>query len=186
LHLDSCRAQVLKRVRKRTLLKMKIISHIHRRLWLPLLLCFIAAPLPGAQPMFDTARIEQITGLKGAYSQAENVFKLAVPRTDAQVKVDQWTLPPFMGLTSWAAFTPGRKKDFMVMGDLVLFADEVNPVMSVAFANGLDVAALHNHFFYGESKVYFMHVAGEGPVEKLAEAVRRALDRVRQIRAARP
>jgi len=74
----------------------------------------------------------------------------------------------------------------MIMGDLVLFQDEVNSVMSVAFANGLDVTALHNHFFYDEPKVYFMHIAGEGKAEKLAEAVRRVLDRVHDIRAAEP
>src|SRR5258706_11113154 len=95
-------------------------------------------------------------------------------------------MPPFMGLTSWAAFTPARKEQSMIMGDLVLFQDEVSQVMSVAFANGLDVTALHNHFFYDEPKVYFMHIAGEGPLEKLSEAVRRALDRVKEIRAAHP
>src|SRR5258706_3552381 len=95
-------------------------------------------------------------------------------------------MPPFMGLTSWAAFTPARKEQSMIMGDLVLFQDEVNPVMSVAFANGLDVTALHNHFFYDEPKVYFMHIAGEGKAEKLAEGLRRVLDRVREIRAAQP
>lgn len=72
----------------------------------------------------------------------------------------------------------------MVMGDMVLFQDEVNPVMSVAFANGLDVTALHNHFFYDEPKVYFMHIAGEGTTAQLAEAVHRVLGRVQEIRAA--
>src|SRR5262249_34865794 len=142
--------------------------------------------LPAAPAKFDTARIEEITGLKGAYSEAENVFKVSAPRTDVKVTVDRWAMPPFMGLTSWAAFAPGKKSGLMVMGDLVLFQDEVNQVMSVAFANGLDVTALHNHFFYDEPKVYFMHIAGEGELEKLAEAVRRALDRMKDIRAAHP
>jgi len=145
-----------------------------------------AGLLPGAPAKFDTKKIEQITGLKGAYSESENTFKISMPRTDVKVTVDQWAMPQFMGLTSWATFTPARKADFMVMGDLVLFQDEVNQVMSVAFANGLDVTALHNHFFYDEPKVFFMHIAGEGPLDKLAEAVRRALDRVKDIRAAHP
>src|SRR5882724_5188808 len=93
-------------------------------------------------------------------------------------------MPPCMGLTSWAAFTAGKGAEAMVMGDLVLFQDEVNPVMSAALENGLSVTALHNHFFFDEPKVYFMHIGGEGTVEKLASGVRKALDRVKEIRAA--
>src|SRR2546426_1180424 len=139
-----------------------------------------------AKAQIDAAVIEQITGAKGAYNDTEQVFKISVPRTDVAVTVDQWAMPPFMGLTSWAAFSAGQKKNIMVMGDLVLFQDEVNPVMSVAFANGLDVTALHNHFFYDEPKVHFMHIVGEGPLDKMAEAVQRALGRVKEIRAAHP
>ena len=72
-------------------------------------------------------------------------------------------MPPFMGLGSWAAFTPAsRTADAMVMGDTVLFEDEVNPAMSAALDNGLEVTALHNHFFFDEPKVYFMHIGGMG------------------------
>src|SRR6185369_14055689 len=74
----------------------------------------------------------------------------------------------------------------MVMGDLVLFQDEVNPVMSAALENGLDVTALHNHFFYDEPKVYFMHIGGEGSVENLATAVKKVWDKVKEVRAAHP
>jgi hypothetical protein len=72
------------------------------------------------------------------------------------------------------------------MGDLVLMQDEVNPVMSAALENGLAVTALHNHFFYVDPKVYFMHIGGEGALEKLATGVKRALDKVKEIRAATP
>jgi hypothetical protein len=92
-------------------------------------------------------------------------------------------MAPFMGLTSWATFTPGRKDNVMVMGDMVLFEDEVNPAMSAALDNGLEVTALHNHFFFDEPKVYFMHIGGEGPVDKLAEGVRAIFDKVKEIRA---
>jgi hypothetical protein len=80
--------------------------------------------------------------------------------------VGGWKMPPFMGLTSWAAFTPGKGAEAMVMGDIVLFQDEVNPVMSVALDSGLEVTALHNHFFFDDPKVYFMHIGGEGFLEK--------------------
>jgi len=103
----------------------------------------------------DSAKIESATGLKGTLNEAEGVFKVTAPRSDVKVAVDGWQMPPFMGLTSWAAFTEGKKAEAMVMGDLVLFQDEVNPVMSAAFEHGLAVTALHNHFFYDEPKVYF-------------------------------
>jgi len=134
----------------------------------------------------DTAKIEEVTGLKGTWFADEGVFKVASPRTDVDVSVDEWHMPPFMGLTSWAAFKEGRKDAAMVMGDLVLFQDEVNPVMSELLDSGLDVTALHNHFFFDEPKVYFMHIGGEGRVEDLARGVRRALDKVRAIRQGTP
>ena len=90
------------------------------------------------------------------------MFKVSKPRTDVKIRVDGWQMPPFMGLTSWAAFTPGHDGQTMMMGDTVLFEDEVNPAMSAALENGLDVTALHNHFFFDEPKVYFMHIGGMG------------------------
>src|SRR5439155_23662357 len=114
----------------------------------------------------------------------ENVFKLSAPRADVKVTVDEWAMPAFMGLTSWVAFTLGKTAEAMVMGDLVLFQDEVNPVMSAALDAGLRVTALHNHFFFDEPKVYFMHIGGEGTVQHLATGVRAALDQVKEIRTA--
>ena len=134
----------------------------------------------------DTGTVERVTGLKGSWNEKEAVFKVSQPRTDVKVMVDGWAMPPFMGLTSWAAFTQCKGAFAMVMGDLVLFQDEVNPVMSVLLENGLAVTALHNHFFYDEPKVYFMHIGSEGSAEKLATGVRQALDKVKEIRAALP
>ena len=108
------------------------------------------------------------------------------PRADIKVAVDGWTMPPFMGLTSWAAFQAGQAGKSMVMGDLVLFQDEVNPVLSELLDSGLEVTALHNHFFFDEPKVYFMHIGGEAPAEQLAKGVRRALDKVKEIRTKAP
>jgi hypothetical protein len=150
------------------------------------LLALLAGAGKSPATALDTNLIASLIGRPGAWNAAERVFKITAPRADVKVAVDGWAMPPFMGLTSWAAFTPGRRQPCMVMGDLVLFQDEVNPVMSVAFANGLDVTALHNHFFHDEPRVYFLHIAGEGEVAHLARAVRRALDRVQEIRAANP
>jgi hypothetical protein len=132
----------------------------------------------------DTAQIEAGTGLKGTFNEAEGVFKVTSPRGDVKVSVDGWQMPPFMGLTSWAAFTEGKKAPAMVMGDLVLLQDEVNPVMSAALNAGLEVTALHNHFFYDEPKIYFMHIGGEGDAAKLAAGVKAAFDAQKAVRAA--
>ena len=149
-------------------------------------LAFTALLLLQAHAALDGAKIEQITGLKGTLNEAEGVFKVASRRGDLPVSVDGWKIPPFMGLTSWAAFMPGKGAEAMVMGDIVLFQDEVNPVMSVALDSGLEVTALHNHFFFDDPKVYFMHIGGEGSLEKLTGAVKAALDKVKAIRSAQP
>src|ERR1700676_3876710 len=132
----------------------------------------------------DTAKIESITGLKGVLNEKENTLKVSKPRNDVAITVDQVRMAPFMGLTSWATFAPGMKDRVMFMGDMVLFEDEVNPVMSVALDRGLEVTALHNHFFFDEPKVYFMHIGGDALVDKLAAGVRAVFDKVKEIRAA--
>jgi hypothetical protein len=130
----------------------------------------------------NTARIDELTGLKGKMNEKEGVYKVTFPRNDVKVVVDGWTMPPFMGLGTWAAFTKGAHTEAIVMGDTVLFEDEVNSAMSAALDNGLSVTALHNHFFFDQPKVYFMHIDGEGTVDKLASAVRKTYDTVKPIR----
>lgn len=137
-----------------------------------------------AIPEAQRRRIDEITGAKGAYTEAEDVYRVSFPRTDVQVAVEGRRMHPFLGLTSWAAFTPHSATELMVMGDLVLFEDEVNPVMSAALENGLEVTALHNHFFFESPRVMFMHIGGSGPADKLASAVARAMATVKEIRKA--
>src|SRR5436190_1859524 len=142
----------------------------------------------GVRPLaaLDTAKIDNVTGLKGKFNEKEGVYKVTFPLDDVKVIVDGWTMPPFMGLGTWAAFTKGARTEAMVMGDTVLFEDEVNPVMSAALDNGLSVTALHNHFFFDRPKVYFMHIEGQGTVEQLATAVRKVYDKIKEIREANP
>ena len=99
------------------------------------------------------------------------------------MQVDGMPLKPFAGLGSWAAFKP-TALGAMVMGDSVVFQDEVSPAMDAALACCLEVTALHNHFFYDEPKVYFMHIGGEGDPEKLAAAVKKVWDAIKKVRAA--
>jgi hypothetical protein len=139
-----------------------------------------------AAAALDTAKIDTLTGLKGTWNEAEKVHKVSQPRNDLPITVDGWTMPPFMGLTSWAAFSEGGTSEVMVAGDLVLFEDEVNPVMSAALNSGLAVTALHNHFFFDQPRVYFMHIGGEGTVQQMASGVKAALAKQKEIRAAQP
>jgi Domain of Unknown Function (DUF1259) len=148
--------------------------------------CALAASGSAERKEFDTTSIEETMGLKGSYSEQENVFKVTKPRDDIVVEVDGWRMPPFMGLTSWAAFAPTSSGETMVMGDIVLLQDEVNPAMSAALDSRLEVTALHNHFFFDNPKVYFMHIGGRGQVSKLAMGVRKILDAAVAIRSANP
>ena len=151
-----------------------------------LIIALNCAAIAGALATLDTAKIDQITGLKGKFNEQEGVYRVSFPRSDVKVAVGGWTMPPFMGLGTWAAFTQGSHTEAMVMGDTVLFEDEVNSTMSIALENGLSVTALHNHFLFDHPKVYFMHIEGQGTVEQLATGVRKLYDKIKEIRAANP
>ncbi len=132
----------------------------------------------------DTARIEQLTGAKGKLDEKEGAFKVSVPRTDLAVTAAGVRLTPPLGLTSWASFQRAGERA-MVMGDLVLLEDQVNPVMSAALDNGLEVTALHNHFLGDTPKVMFMHIGGAGDEAALAAAVGKVFARIRETSGGR-
>jgi hypothetical protein len=144
----------------------------------------VSATATLAQPSgLDPAIIQQATGMKPSFNQAENVYKISRPRENL-AKVDGWSIPPFLGTSSYAAFTAvGKDGQAMVMGDNVLYEDEVGPAMSAALENGLEVTALHNHFFFEQPRIYFMHIAGIGDASKLAAAVKKVLDAPDSVRA---
>jgi hypothetical protein len=146
-----------------------------------ILLSLGGARLCTAEP-WDIARIEQLTGVKGKLDEKSGVFKVSAPRSDLHVIAAGVKLNPSMGLTSWAAFQ--RAGDHtMVMGDLVLLEDQVNPVMSTALQNGLEVTALHNHFFWDTPKVMFMHIGGSGDTDALAGAVGKVFAKIQETSA---
>lgn len=111
----------------------------------------------------------------------DGVVRIGWPRGDVPVKVDGMPLKPFAGLGSWAAFHKAPH-GAMVMGDTVVFEDEVTPAMDAAFAADLEVTGLHNHFFFDEPKVYFMHIGGQGDPEKLAAGVKSVWDAIKKVR----
>jgi hypothetical protein len=139
----------------------------------------LTAMLPPPAAALDTAKIEELTRAKGKLDEKEGAFKVSVPRSDLAVTVAGMRLTPPMGLTSWAAFKPAGAHA-MVMGDLVLLEDQVNPVMSTALDNGLQVTALHNHFFWDTPKVMFMHIGGMGDEGVLAAAVGNVFAKIQQ------
>ncbi|HWT81207.1 MAG TPA: DUF1259 domain-containing protein [Candidatus Methylomirabilis sp.] len=140
----------------------------------------MAAPTQTAtSKTLDTATIERLTGMKGQYKAEEGVFKVDAPRADLAVTVAGVKMIPPMGLTSYAAFMPAGDR-VMVMGDTVLLEDQVNPVMDAALANGLEVTALHNHFFWDTPKVMFMHIGGMGNLETLASAVGKVFAKIKE------
>src|SRR5215216_5460803 len=162
----------------------------HTRLILPAAITTIlvagslrsASSAPGDH--LDADEIASASGAK-ATTTPDGVVRIAWARNDVKVRVDGTPLKPFAGLGSWAAFTRAPH-GAMVMGDTVVFQDEVTPAMDAAFAAGLEVTALHNHFFYDEPKVYFMHVGGSGAPEALAKGVKSVWDAIKKVRGERP
>jgi hypothetical protein len=151
---------------------------------LALSVVWIALGLAASQggKMLDVEKIGQAAGTK-ATTTPDGVVRLAWPRNDVPVKIDGMAWKPAAGLGSWAAFT-GTSHGAMLMGDTVVFQDEVTPAMDAAFASGLEVTALHNHFFFDEPKVYFMHIGGQGEPDKLAAGVKNVWDAIKKVRSA--
>ena len=131
------------------------------------------------QPQLNTGRIEELTGEKGKLDEREGAFKVSVPRGDLDVRVAGVRMTPPMGLTSWASFKRIGQHT-VVMGDMVLLEDQVNPVMSTALDNGLEVTALHNHFLWDSPRVMFMHLGGMGSEEGLAAAVGKVFAKIKE------
>lgn len=110
----------------------------------------------------------------------EGVLKVNIPRSDVRVTIGGRPAPTPFGFGGWIAFTKGDGGHDVMMGDLVLTEDEVNPVMSAVLANGLDVTALHNHFFWDSPRMYFMHVHGMGPVAEITSKIKPAIELIDQ------
>ncbi len=122
----------------------------------------------------EYAGVMPYLGKKGDFKA--KVLKVNIPRNDLKVRIAGTDVPTSFGFGGWIAMTKGDMGMNVMMGDLVLLQDEVNPVMSALLDNGLEVTALHNHFFWDEPKIYYMHVHGMGSPDELAHKIKPALD----------
>jgi hypothetical protein len=138
----------------------------------------LASATASAQEMpADYKAVLSALGKTGDFK--DGVLKVNIPRTDLRVTIGQRPAPTPFGFGGWVALTKGEGMDVM-MGDLVLTEDEVNPVMSALLQNGLDVTALHNHFFWEQPRIFYMHVHGMGAADDLARRVKPAIDLIGQ------
>jgi hypothetical protein len=139
-----------------------------------LIVIWAGKPMDAQEIPGEYQSVLTITDKSGDYKA--NVLKVNVPRNDIRVTVNKVALPTPFGFGGWFAMTKGDGGDDVMMGDLVLLQEDVNPVMSALLNNGLEVTALHNHFFWEEPRIYYMHVHGHGKAADLAKQIKPALD----------
>jgi hypothetical protein len=141
-------------------------------------------PADSNQPL-SAEIIERAAGSK-ATTTPDGVVRIAWSRNDVKVTIDNMPFQPSAGLGSWAVFKVMPQGGAMVMGDTVVFADEITPAMDAAFGHGLQITGLHNHFIFDRPPVYFMHIQGNGSPEQLGSAVKAVWDAIKAVRRAHP
>ena len=136
--------------------------------------CLAALSTFGQSMPADYEQAMKTLGKQGDFK--DNVLKVNIPRSDLKVTIDGIATPTPFGFGGWLAMTKGSGGMHVMMGDLVLLEDEVNPVMSALLENGLEVTAIHNHFFFESPRIYYMHVHGHGKAADLASKAKPAVD----------
>ena len=148
---------------------------LRRFVWAELSVAILAAAASASaqEVPSEYKAVLSVLGKTGDFK--DGVLKVNIPRTDLRVSIKQRSAPTPFGFGGWVAFTKGDEGHEVMRGDLVLTEDEVNPVMSAILGNGLEVTALHNHFFWEQPRVFYMHVHGMGTAAEIAKKLQPAI-----------
>ena len=144
-------------------------------------------PLSATISEKDRQTLDGILGSTGIYTSSEDAYRATFSRGDVKVAVGNEMLSSFLGLASWAAVTSDpHHGGALLLAEFALFEDEVNPVISAALENRLEITALQNHFLFESPRVLFLDASATGTPQELATRVRRILDEIKTIRARNP
>jgi hypothetical protein len=152
--------------------------------WMTIFLLVVGTAAAAQDMPNDYQAVLKSLDRKGDFK--DGVLKVNIPRADLKMTVAGVATPTPFGFGGWMAFTKTTDGGEVMMGDLVLLQEEVNPMMSALLDNGIDVTALHNHFFWDDPHVYYMHVHGMGRATDLAQHIKPALDLIGHVRAEAP
>ncbi len=135
----------------------------------------------------EMTAIETALGKKGKYVEAEAVYTVPLPRNDLKVTIKGEAVPISFGFGGWVSVKKTMDgKGAIVMSDTVLLQEEVNPLISAAQANNLEIGAIHNHFFYEEPRIFYMHLHGMGDVATIAKNYAAAIKTTKLFPANQP
>jgi hypothetical protein len=149
-------------------------------IYLSVCLCIFSLPAAAQDVPSDYQEVLKSLDRKGDFKGG--VLKVNIPRNDLKITIQGFSTPTPFGFGGWVALTKAADGSDVMMGDLVLLQEEVNPVLSVLLDNGIDVTALHNHFFWDDPHVFYMHVHGVGKAADLARRVKPGLDLIGHVR----
>jgi hypothetical protein len=158
---------------------MKKFTRLTVALGALLVLCASVIPVCAQEMPGDYQEVLKFLGRTGDFKAG--VLKVNIPRSDLKMTIQGVSTPTPFGFGGWVALTKGTGGMDVMMGDLVLLQEEVNPVMSALLENGIDVTALHNHFFWDDPHVFYMHVHAMGKAIDLAHRVKPALDLIGHV-----
>jgi hypothetical protein len=153
-----------------------------KRTLLLLCACFVSFGIPAVAQDVPADYQEVLKSLDRKGDFKAGVLKVNIPRNDLKMTIQGFSTPTPFGFGGWIALTKATDGSDVMMGDLVLLQEEVNPVLSALLDNGIDVTALHNHFFWDDPHVYYMHVHGMGKATDLARQVKPGLDLISHVR----
>lgn len=161
---------------------LQFIKRTSKRTFLFLPACFVLFGIPAMAQDVPADYQEVLKSLDRKGDFKAGVLKVNIPRNDLKMTIQGFSTPTPFGFGGWIALTKATDGSEVMMGDLVLLQEEVNPVLSALLDNGIDVSALHNHFFWDDPHVYYMHVHGMGKAADLARRAKPGIDLIGHVK----